>query len=764
MVNLAGPGIFWTTLVSTASLLMLATLIGRPLGRLFPARLRGPARFYLSPVLGLATLTILASIAGRILPLGNSVIVPVTIICLLLWSLAREPRVVSALRHAAAVGVFGLACGASILGPLYVFGAFNAHNDAFTYLVHANWLQEHAFGDVISAKNVSPLTTQIFLYQQYGFRMGGSFLLALAQSLLNLRWSYEAYPAVIISAIAVCCLNIGFPIASVLRSFRRAIRYALLALPAFTLGGLVFGASLGFLPQTIGLALGGGLLFVVGPLLRWVAIDERPASTIAMAAIPVALLCAAAIFAYSELAPFLLVAILVTGLFIAFRFRAWARALSYIAVLSLLAVLVLNIELIRAFYALRSQSGAVVGSPVDWTLLGYLAHALGVHGGASDAFQWSSPDKVGLASHAVGATLTLFLVATLLLGRRAIWRITSSGALMPSAVVLAIFLTGLIYFRYLVPSPFTKGLGQSWNQFKLSDWAHPFVMAFVLLSVAHLCKGMGKRVEFLVGSLFAIGLLGATLVGVARTAPLIQFYAGTRDLNSLYQDFRQKVLADCPPGVPIYLALNGERHKLRQMAAYYLPDRELTSAWLDDVYFAQIPSSLQRQELKSGDCVVEPLAQGALLSDGAAIGPFRIGRFDGQGRVRVASPTGAFDRESEGQNWWHWVARKVIFKLEPLLISKEVAQTRLRFEYATRGKQALTLRLSGRDGSNQVIVLESQGDTPLVFDNLVDLPPSELVEFSVETDGKATRLGESDSRMAAWVLRNLTIAPGIQQK
>ena len=68
------PSIFWTTLLSVAAVLGLATLIGRAWGGLFPYRLRGAARFYLAPVLGLATLTIIASLLGRILPLGNSVL------------------------------------------------------------------------------------------------------------------------------------------------------------------------------------------------------------------------------------------------------------------------------------------------------------------------------------------------------------------------------------------------------------------------------------------------------------------------------------------------------------------------------------------------------------------------------------------------------------------------------------------------------------------------------------------------------------------
>jgi hypothetical protein len=760
MAILSVPSIFWTTLLSVVAILTLATLIGRAWGGLFPYRLRGPARFYLAPVLGLATLTIIASLLGRILPLGNSVIVPVLVVSLMIWALVREPRTKLAFRHSMWVSIFGLACGASVLGPLFAFGAFNAHNDGFTYLVHSNWLQTHAFGDTIAAEQVTPLTTQVSLYQQEGFRMGGSFLLALAQSLLNLQWSYEVYPAVVISAIAACCLAIGFPLAQPLRSVRRRTRLALLALPAFTLGGLVFGANLGFLPQTVGLSIGAGLLFAVGPSLRWVSIGSASSRTIAKAVLPAAALLSAAVFAYSELAPFLLVAVLGSGFLIALRFRAWGRVVVYSGLLLGLSTLLLNTELIRAYAALRTQSGVVVGSPVEWSLLGYIAHAFGVHGGAWDGFQWTMPESSGSVLFVLGLVLTGMVGAVILSGGRTLARTTLNGVLMPAAVALMVFCVGLLYFRYFVPSPFPKGLGQSWSQFKLADWAHPFAMAFTLLAVVHMHQRMGRYFDHVVTLLFVVGLVSATLIGVARTTPLIQYYGGTRDLNRFYQEFRQTVLANCPRSAPIYLALNGQHHKFRQMAVYFLPDRETTSDWMDDGYiFARLPAKRRTQSLNAGDCVVEPVAQGGWLSKGATVGPFRIGVFDGQGQVRIDSVTGAYDRETDGNNWWHWVERKVVFHLQPLYIPKEAAHAKLRFEYGTRGKQTLTVHIRTRDGSSRQFLLHSQGDALATFEKIIDLPPRELMEVSVETDGQASRLGEQDARLAAWIIRNVTVTP-----
>ena len=752
--------IFCTTVLSVAVILVSATLIGRALGGLFPYRLRSPARFYLAPVLGLAVLTIIASLLGRILPLGNSVLVPVIVASLIAWALFRESSTTQAFRHSLWVSVFGIVCGASVLAPLLAFGAFNAHNDGFTYLAHSNWLQAHAFGDTITAEQVTPLTTQVALYQQEGFRMGGSFLLALAQSLLNLQWSHEVYPAVVISGIAACCLAIGFPLAQPLRPVRRRTRLALLALPAFTLGGLVFGANLGFLPQTVGLSMGAGLLFAVGPSLRWVSFSRPSSGETAKAALPAVALLSAAVFAYSELAPFLLAAVLGSGFLISLCFPTWGRVVVYTGLLLGLSTLLLNTELIRAYGALRTQSGVIVGSPVDWSLLGYAAHAFGVHGGAWDGFQWTLPESAESNFFFLGVAITSLLGVIVLLGSRSIVGMTLNGVLLPAAVVLVIFCAGLLYFRYFVPSPFPKGHGQSWSQFKLADWAHPFAMAFVLLAVVHLQQRMRRHFEHVVTLLFVLGLVSATLIGVARTTPLIQYYGGTRDLNRFYQDFRQTVLANCPRSASVYLALNGQHHKFRQMAVYFLPDRVTTSDWMDDGYiFARLPDERRTQALSTGECVVEPVAQGGWLSKGATVGPFRIGIFDGQGRVRIASADGVYDREIDGNNWWHWVERKVIFQLQPLYISEEATQAKIHFEYGTRGKQTLTVHIRTRDGSSRQFLLHSQGDAPATFEKIIDLPPGELTEFSIETDGQASRLGERDARMAAWFVRNLTVTP-----
>lgn len=302
-------------------------------------------------------------------------------------------------------------------------------------------------------------------------------------------------------------------------------------------------------------------------------------------------------------------------------------------------------------------------------------------------------------------------------------------------------------------------MGQSWSQFKLSDWAYPFTTVFIILGAIQVRQRLGNYFEVTVAMIFALGLISATLFGVLRVTPLVQYYGETNDLNKFYQIFRQTVNTSCPPTAPIHLALNGQDHKFRQMASYYLADRVVTSDWMDDGYiYTRLPIERQTQSLNPRDCVIEPSGADGWLTSGTTIGPFRIGVFDAQGRVRVIGVSGAYDRESDGENWWHWVERKISFQLQPLFIPKDVVSTKLRFEFGTRGSQTLIVHVRTADGSNKTFSLDSQGDALSTFEEIIDLPPSEITEIIIETDGQASRLGLRDARIAAMIIRNVAVS------
>jgi hypothetical protein len=57
-----------------------------------------------------------------------------------------------------------------------------------------------------------------------------------------------------------------------------------------------------------------------------------------------------------------------------------------------------------------------------------------------------------------------------------------------------------------------------------------------------------------------------------------------------------------------------------------------------------------------------------------------------------------------------------------------------------------------------MVLVQSKGDALERFEKLIDVPANELAEISVETDGIASPLGSADHRVAAWVVRNVTVS------
>ncbi|MBA2710866.1 MAG: hypothetical protein H0U57_09770 [Tatlockia sp.] len=608
-----GTGIFWTVFSSLFSILFLATVIGRIWTRGLPYKSRVAGLFYLSPILGLGTLTIIATVVGKILPLGNNLLIPFIVFVLLLYSFLREKQKTLMIYHASLVGLFGIICGLSILAPLYFYGAVNTNNDSFLYLTHSNWLQLHAFNDKISIAEMTPLKTAVAIFQDQGLRMGGSFLLALFQGLFRMSWSYELYPAILIAAISSCCLAIGFPLAGMLRSLKRGIRLALLSIPALTVGGLVWGANNGFFSQTVGLSFGASLLFFLGPLFNWITTSKPTNLAILKATLPGIVLLVSVTFAYPELDPFIILGLGFSAFLLALRTHTLKKMIICLVFLFGLSAIILNSELMRVYSALRIEAGAVVGAPVEWSLLGYIAHIFGVHAGNE-----ISALKIGL----------LFLLfALLIVERRSLWSAIKNGKLMPAASVLGIFFLSLLFYRYIVPSPFDKGVGQSWSQFKLSDWAHPCMMLLILAAIAGLQRKVGRVIQnLIVPTIFVYSVVSTVNLSLNSFHFIMNTnYTGVKNLNQFYLDIRKEVFALCPQKASIYLALQGPQHKFRQMMAYYFFDREVKSDWTDDVYIYPVLLPQNRtQKADIGDCVIEP-KNGNLLHKGINIGAYRIG-------------------------------------------------------------------------------------------------------------------------------------------
>ena len=77
----------------------------------------------------------------------------------------------------------------------------------------------------------------------------------------------------------------------------------------------------------------------------------------------------------------------------------------------------------------------------------------------------------------------------------------------------------------------------------------------------------------------------------------------------------------------------------------------------------------------------------------------------------------------------------------------------------TRGNQKLTLNITTNDGAVHEIFIQGKSGELELFDKILDMPPSEIAEFALETDGIASPLGENDPLIAAWIIRNISVSP-----
>ncbi|MDX2287904.1 MAG: hypothetical protein NW217_03675 [Hyphomicrobiaceae bacterium] len=750
-----GPSIFWTTVVSIFLILGYATLVGRPVARLFSKAAQDDVRFYLSPAFGLALVLIFIAVWGRYVAFGDTPLFILLMVLLAILAAVLEKDQRGALLHAATVGAFGVAASATLLTSLWFSGALAPHNDTFTYLALGDWLQNHPFNRMVTAQDMTPASTQVALYQVHGFRMGGPYLLGLFQSVLNMKWAFDVYPALVGASTGGTALAVGLPVASALRGMTLWQRLAGLTMIGNSLGGVSFAAHYGFMPQGYGILFGAACLFAYGIQLSEIGTGKLSLRAIGGRAIPIALLLAASIFSYSELAPFVTASAGMASLVQLARTRAVSAFVSYGLVVIALGAVFLNVELVRTVQALKVQSVAVVGSPIDWHLVGYLAHAMGLHGGGWDVAQWTLGGRFGFG--AAGSLLACALVlAVALAGSRRVLRSGEAVMVLPAVMMLVLCAAGVLYLRYAAHNPFPVGVGQSWSQFKLTDWSYVFVTAVVLLGALPVLARFGAagNVMALLG---AVWLCGGVLTGHNRTLSLKSYYVGETDLSSRLRSIRDAALDVCRDATSIYLDLSGQDHKFRQMLALYLWDRRLKADWTGDGYvIGWLPQGRQAEQIANGDCLIEHSSL-STEKGGTVVGQARIRQgVEDLGEVRVTRVDGINQVESDKTGWWLWVAGEARIALAPRGISPEADRAEIAFWIGSEQSQDVVVVVSSMEGGEEVheFRLDTRGVSKVIA---LSMPPASIRKVTFRTSAEPKPIGSADPRKANFLLRNLTV-------
>ncbi len=140
------------------------SIVGRGLCQILPYQIRPIGRLFFSPLLGLAIFVILATIHGWFFPFHQGWCVLELLIAVAL-SLYFIPQKWKLLPYFSIVLPVALIASLNVFFPIFRFNAFNPFNDAFTYLVHSQWLQQHPFSEPAVSSGYFPALSQVTLYQ-----------------------------------------------------------------------------------------------------------------------------------------------------------------------------------------------------------------------------------------------------------------------------------------------------------------------------------------------------------------------------------------------------------------------------------------------------------------------------------------------------------------------------------------------------------------------------------------------------------------------
>lgn len=732
----------------------MLTLTGRQLARLLPGRYRPFALFFLSPIIGLAVYVLIATIMGWIVGTRSGIVVPITAgIAFISWWRERHQKGLGS--HVVVVCGVSATVTIGLLMTIWSIGGYNVFNDTFTYLAHAQWLQSHSFRHYASPTIYEPAFTQIAIYQALGFRMGASFFFGWVQAASPFDWSIHVYPAVVAIALACGSLAIG------------GLVYALVGRRMLSLGwgvavgsgisGFTFGGFAGFLPQLFGLSLTAGFLTL---LIRY---RPRDASwrSLALGLLPLSILFAAVGLAYSELLPLLTLSTCAWFIAILLFDRSKLHiALLAGAIFASEVLLLLNGECFRIFHALSVQKGAIVGWPISWSILDFAAHSAGMRSGSSDGDQWLLPASVAIAVLYIAVAVASWsIIRECKRHRELLLRWTA-----PLAYIF-VCIAGFMYFRFGVAAPWPTGVGQTWNQFKLSNWISPVLLATIGAGIL----GSTRRHGALPGIIIAVGLAlnfhTHYRLTSERISETIRLSGRSTDPFKTFMDMRQLAMTAEPAGA-IYLDLGGSEHKSRQLTAYFLQGYKVTADWSEDGYiYPFLPDGWRRLEPNDSKWWIHRAGH----IDGTPAGTkFRSGSL-------VFGPTpeflasreavaGGHGVESDESGWWTWAPENVHVNFR--IHGKLPAQIRLKFT-CLMAVSPRTLTLTLRHGksiiSSQQITLGEGWQNYVSEPFQIDGPE---LEIEIRSAGHAIPISTTDSRPVTFLAKNvrLELAPGLPHK
>jgi hypothetical protein len=754
--------LYFAILLITLVMVVATAVLGRRVADLLPPTLVPVGRAYFAPVFGIAAVMLFATLHGWFRPfsLTTTAIPMVIALALSVW-FERDRQAL--LRDMLPLIALTVVTSSTVLFPLLRYDTYNPFNDTFTYLVHSQWLQEHPFLEKAVRSGFYPALTQVTEYQSGAHRMGASFFLGFAQAIFGLKWSYYAYPAAVALALTAGSLAVGGTVKLIWPTGRLMV-LLIAAATATMLNGFAFGSFFGFMPQTFGLAVAVGALGLYGALIMTHQ-QPIPLTRLARETFPAALLLAALAYCYNDMLPFIAVGIFFYFILAALvDWRQLPRLLLGLAVLGVETLILVNYEtvhIVKNFLDTMLSVGggaAVIGWPVRWSALGFLAHSFGFKSPYDGVWLLVNPALTQLVCTVVVATVA-FGIFSLIRRRR---NVPTLGLFLTT---LLVFLLAFLHFRYDVTAVWPSDVGHSFLQFKTSKWASPFICVMTGATAAWLAYGIsgrrrryGRAVE---GAMAFVVLMavGWNYVNVPKgTTQILDETGYRRSSFDAFLNLRQLV-ADIPANRPIYLALGGEHHKLRQLVAYILYDRRVASNYMDDGYMTgNIPPEEREMSRNVADWVLTMAsAKDQTTKAVPVIGNMAL-RSTASNQFTLDRVAGGYDQETQGVNTWRWVSGKIeyFYKVESKL--NQASTVHLNFTHLLAGPTR-SIRVTVTGAGNKVLgsfAFDMEAGWGNFASPQFSLGPGP-VTITIESSGEPVRLSQTDTRMASFLVQNIEL-------
>lgn len=744
--------LYFGSLLIIFIMLSSITIVGRRICDILPYRLKPYGYLYFSPVLGLSFFVLIATINGWLMPFKQwmCLTIAIPIVCI---SIFFESNKNILLRYLLILFLFSIIVSSTVLIPILRFNAYNPFNDTFTYLVHSQWLQEHAFSEQIISSGFYSALTQISCYQSAGCRMAASFFLGWTQALFGIEWSYNIYPAVVSIALIAGSLAAGGLVNIVFKNSRLLSFLTAIAI-ATTLNGYTFGAAYGFFPQTFGLAFACASLALIGGIIPQISKIHKK-SRLFISILPISICFSAFCFSYNDLMSLCVVTISGYLILIALLKLVKIRnLLKFLAIFVFQTLIFINYETIRI---LRNFIHGVVevavgkntiGWPVLWSPYKFVAHAFGIKSSIDDFWIINSQ----LLSYFI-LSLSLLIIFYFIFYN---YKRQNQIYYLPYIIMILIFAVTFIYFRYFVPNQTPEQIGITFLQYKLTQWASPFCISLLGVSLAFLNIKWRKYKKIIPIYLFILILSSISInwkISELITNHFLKETGYNKSSFSALINLRE-IVKEIPAENPIYLKLGTIHQKLRQMVTYVLYDRKTFSDFRDDGYiFGKLPIGERNIPISNADWAIEYNQDNNnnLNLSSSKSGNIVLKRIK-EIKNELISVSGSYESETEGKDWWYWTKNSIEFKYK---IFNDINKIRLKFAYlpAISGEY-LKINIDSRNTYKFKIMMEPGWhdyiSTPIKIEG-------NNLKITFSTKGKPIQISENDPRLLSFLIKNLII-------